>query len=250
MTTEEHADVQPIEASPDGRRPIWLVVVAAVVVIGLIAAVAIIASGEDDGDDNADDAGAQVQPGTESVDEGGDDGGEVVDSPANVGETRPIVFTGEPLPPLDEGADPAIGTVAPTIEGEGFDGSAITVGGASSSPTMVVYVAHWCPACNEEIPELVSLAESGALPDDLNVVAVSTAVREGEANYPPSQWLADFGWPWPVLADDPDATAFLVSGGSSFPYLVLLDSDGTVLARSSGARSADEIAAWVNDSLG
>ena len=75
------------------------------------------------------------------------------------------------------------------------------------------------------------------------------AVRAGDVNYPPAAWLTGHGWPWPVLADDVDATAFVASGGSTFPYAVLLDAEGIVVARSSGGRPGDEIVAWIEATL-
>ncbi len=248
MTSTTDPDV---ESATPGRRPVWLIVVAAVLVIGAIAVIAVVASGDDNGGEST----------TAGANAGGSDGAATDDAATDgaadangdvivVGETRPVVITGDPLPPLEDGvADTAIGVAAPVLTGERFDGTPITIGGPSDGPTMVVYLAHWCPHCNDEIPELIALAERGDMPADLNVVAVSTGVREGEANYPPSEWLTDRAWPWDVMADDPDATAFLVSGGSSFPYVMLLDADGNVVARASGSRGADEIKSWIDESL-
>ncbi|MEO1055352.1 MAG: TlpA disulfide reductase family protein, partial [Actinomycetota bacterium] len=237
-----------LESTTAGRRPVWLIVAAAVVVIGAIAVIAFVASGDDNGGESTT---AVVSDGAASGDAAADDGAANLDGElVVVGETRPVVIAGDPLPPLEDGAaDPAIGASAPVLTGEGFDGTPITIGGPSDGPTMVVYLAHWCPHCNDEIPELIALAERGDIPADLNVVAVSTGVREGEANYPPSEWLVDRAWPWDVMADDPDATAFLVSGGSSFPYVMILDADGNVVARASGSRGADEIKSWIDESL-
>lgn len=239
MTSTTDPDVEPTNA---GRRPVWMIVAAAVVVIGAIAVIAVVASGDDNGGESTT-ADAVASDGEAT-------GDAATDELVVVGETRPVVIAGDPLPPLEDGAtDPAIGAAAPVLTGEHFDGTPITIGGPSDGPTMVVYLAHWCPHCNDEIPELIALAERGDIPVDLEVVAVSTGVREGEANYPPSEWLVDRAWPWDVMADDPDATAFLVSGGSSFPYVMILDADGNVVARASGSRGADEIKSWIDDSL-
>jgi len=40
-----------------------------------------------------------------------------------------------------------------------------------------VFLAHWCPHCNREIPELNAWRDSGEVPADLQVVAVTTAVE-------------------------------------------------------------------------
>jgi thiol-disulfide isomerase/thioredoxin len=111
---------------------------------------------------------------------------------------------------------------------------------------MLVFLAHWCPHCNAEIPELIALNDAGEIPNGVDVIGISTGVQPGEENYPPSEWINAKGWPWPILADDEDSTAFLADGGSGFPYTVLLDADGNVLSRVSGSRSSADISAWLS----
>ncbi len=184
---------------------------------------------------------------------GGDDGSEsATTAPSgDVEQNRTVSVSGDVVPTLDAALvdDPAIGTAFPTIEGQTFDGTPITVGGSTDGPTMVVYLAHWCPHCNAEIPELVELNDSGGIPEDLTVVGVSTGVDPTAPNYPPSEWLDDKGWPWAAMADDEASTAFVVSGGSGFPYLVILDADGKVIARASGEKSAEDLKVWIDDAL-
>jgi thiol-disulfide isomerase/thioredoxin len=210
-----------------------IIVVGAIVLVLALAGIAVLLTGGDE------EAGGVLAPG-ESAPEG-----------VEIEETRPVEVTGAPVPQLDREAasDPAIGTPLPTLTGETFDGQPITVGGPSDGPTLVVYLAHWCPFCNEEIPELITVNQRGGFPDDLTVVGVSTGVDPAAPNYPPSEWLVEKGWPWRTLADSPESTAFVVSGGAGFPYLVLLDAEGNIIARDSGKKPADELEAWVNDAL-
>ena len=135
------------------------------------------------------------------------------------------------------------------MSGESFDGSAITIGGPTDNATMLVFLAHWCPHCNDEIPELLALEEAGSLPDDLDIIAVSTAVAEDRDNYPPSEWLDEKGWPWPAMADDEDLTAINAFGGTAFPFTTILDEEGEVLARRGGSAPADVILAFIEDAL-
>lgn len=167
-----------------------------------------------------------------------------------VQENGPVVVTGDALD-LFAGVDgdTAIGATAPLVEGESFDASPVSIGGPSGSASLVVFLAHWCPHCNDEIPELITLEESGALPDGLDVVGVSTAVDPSQPNYPPSAWIAENGWPWPMMADDTELTAMGAFGGTSFPYTVVLDADGDVLGRRAGSASAAEIANWLSGLL-
>ena len=112
-----------------------------------------------------------------------------------------------------------------------------------------MFLAHWCPHCNAEIPELIELNDAGEIPADLDVIGISTAVASDRPNYPPSEWIVDKGWPWPTMADDEQSSAFLDFGGAGFPFLVIVDSDGTVLARQSGESSSEQIKAWIDATL-
>jgi hypothetical protein len=50
---------------------------------------------------------------------------------------------------------------------------------------------------------------------------------------------------WPVMADSTESSAFVVNGGGGFPYLMIVDADGNVLDRDSGAKTAEDLAAWL-----
>lgn len=178
---------------------------------------------------------------------GSDDSG---DSNASGAETRPVEVTGEALAPFeDPAADPAVGQASPVVTGEGFDGTPMTIGGESDNPTMLVFLAHWCPHCNREVPEVIKLNDAGGIPADLDVVGISTAAASDRPNYPPSEWIVEKGWPFPTLVDSENSEALQAFGGTGFPFLVIVDSDGTVLARQSGESTADELGAWIDATL-
>ena len=219
------------------NRTVIIVIGVIVLVLGLAGAAVLLTGGDDES------SGGVLAPGETTRPTYGDD----------VQENRPVEVTGDPLPSLDSVGDNdiAIGTPMPVVAGATFDGNAVTVGGATDGPTMYVFLAHWCPHCNDEIPELIELNNRGGVPDELNVVAISTAVDQTAPNYPPSEWIVDKDWPapWPVMADSVESTTFVVNGGSGFPYLMIADADGNVLARASGTKSAEELAAWIQDAL-
>ena len=158
-------------------------------------------------------------------------------------ETHPVEVVGDVLPAFDTPEnDTAIGLVAPTLNGSTFDSTPISIApGSTGRATMVVFLTHWCPHCNAEIPVLLEWKDSGGVPSDLDVVAVSTAVADDRENYPPSQWIDDKGWPWPVMADSEFNTAVGAYGVRGFPAFVLLDAEGKVLYRADGQKSLDEI---------
>ena len=126
----------------------------------------------------------------------------------------------------------------------------MTIGGASDNPTMLVFLAHWCPHCNVEIPELIKLNDAGGIPDDLDVIGISTGVASDRPNYPPSRVDRRQGV---AVADDGRQRerrgSWDAYGGTGFPFLVILDSDGTVLARQSGESTADELGVWIDATL-
>jgi hypothetical protein len=164
-------------------------------------------------------------------------------------EFQPVEAEGEMLVQLeDPNDDPARGKIAPVVNGFGFDGAPLTIA-PTGKPMLVVFLAHWCPHCNAEIPRLIEWKDSGAMPADLGVVGVSTGARDDAPNWPPSQWVVDKAWPWPVMADNEDQSAAVAFGVSGYPGLILLDGDGKVLARRSGEAGIDELKAWAQEFL-
>lgn len=157
------------------------------------------------------------------------------DAASDEAQIQPVEVVGDALPPADDPAnDPAVGTKAPALNGVSFDGTPVSITPGDGERYLVLFLAHWCPHCQAEVPRLVDWYESGAAPDDLNVVAVSTAVTSTRPNYPPSGWLDREGWPWPVMVDSDRFDAAAAYGQSGFPYFVLLDENGTVLVRFAG----------------
>ena len=164
-------------------------------------------------------------------------------------EFQPVEAEGEMLVQLeDPNDDPARGKIAPVLNGFGFDGAPLTIA-PTGKPMLVVFLAHWCPHCNAEIPRLIEWKDSGAMPADLGVVGVSTGARDDAPNWPPSQWVVDKAWPWPVMADNEDQNAAVAFGVSGYPGLILLDGDGKVLARRSGEADIDALKTWAQEFL-
>jgi cytochrome c biogenesis protein CcmG/thiol:disulfide interchange protein DsbE len=215
--------------SPTSKKPLWLwagIVAVAAVALG-------IALWSTSGND------ATVSQGTMGT------GG----ANSSAAETQPVTVVGAALPvPTGASPDPAIGMTAPTLSGFHFDGSPIdiTPGGRAK---MVVFLAHWCPHCNREIPVLQSWAAGGGVPADLDIVGVSTAVSAQRDNYPPSKWIADKAWTWPVMADSANSDALAAYGVGSFPTFVIVGADGKVKVRSSGELPTADLDALVKQAL-
>jgi cytochrome c biogenesis protein CcmG, thiol:disulfide interchange protein DsbE len=126
----------------------------------------------------------------------------------------------------------------------------MTIGGPTDGPTLYVFLAHWCPHCNDEIPELIELRNRAAprgherdrhqhrrRQHGAELSAVGVARRPGVA-----VGVARDGRQRRV-------DGFVVNGGGGFPYLMIVDADGNVLVRASGTKSAEELAVWISDAL-
>jgi thiol-disulfide isomerase/thioredoxin len=163
-------------------------------------------------------------------------------------EFSEVTVTGDVLPAFDEAANPgpAVGMLAPVLSGKGFTGNVVTTD-STGTPTLLVFLAHWCPHCQREVPLLVEWEKSGDMPSGIDILAVATGTDSANPNYPPSEWLAFENFPatWPVLADSKDAVGADAFGLSGYPYFVLVGGDGKVLWRSSGEVPMDELTATI-----
>jgi thiol-disulfide isomerase/thioredoxin len=156
-------------------------------------------------------------------------------APVGVAQTRPVTTTGSPLPQFQSTAnDAAVGKVAPTLTGSNFAGQPVTIG-KDGHPKAVVFVAHWCPHCQAEVPRIADYLKSNGLPKNVELYFVPTNTNPNYPNYPPSSWLQRDGvGSVPTLVDSSNGDAYNAFGGTSFPYFVLLDKDNKVLARLAG----------------
>ena len=146
------------------------------------------------------------------------------------------------LPPYDAtlDEDPAVGMAIPTVTGTDFEGNDITISGDDGKAKVILFVAHWCPHCQKEVPLLKDHLDDVPMPDDVELLTVSTSVQPGATNYPPQEWLEGEGWSAPVLADDENSTVAQEFGLSSFPYFVVVDENGKVVERASGELTTDQ----------
>jgi cytochrome c biogenesis protein CcmG, thiol:disulfide interchange protein DsbE len=253
----------PPEAPPAQRSSAPLVIGIAVVVVLIAAVVAIVLTGGDDG------AGAPPGPGetpvatepdTEPEPQPDPDDGITTgsgDDPrlpaALVGEAGFVEIEGAPLPDFSpDGDDPAIGMRPPLLVASDVGtGTGYTISPDIDGPVMLVFLAHWCPACDEEVPHLAELDRDGRLPDELDVYGVLTAMDPARPNFPASEWVSDRGWTWPAVADgvnfDADPAGWAAAdafGLTAYPYVVVYD-DGVVVDRWAGGLGVDGLEARI-----
>ena len=148
-------------------------------------------------------------------------------------ETAAVEVSGEPLPPIpQQGADPAAGQPAPTATGLNFEGESVDLL-ADEGGTILVFLAHWCPVCQREVPVIVE-EWTDSLPEDVRVVGVPTFTDRTRGNHPPSAWLEAEDWPFDVLVDSPDDELAQAYGVQSFPAFAVVGPDGTIQTRTTG----------------
>jgi thiol-disulfide isomerase/thioredoxin len=169
--------------------------------------------------------------------------------PAGSQATRPVRVTGAPLPTLpDSGKDPAVGKPIPELHGATFAGKPLAIT-RDGRPKLVLFVAHWCPHCQREIPLLGPYLARHPLPSGVELVTVSTGVNQAYGNYPPAAWLAGKGWKAPTMADSTDSDAARAFGLSAYPFYVVVDAKGSVVTRTSGEMTTSTFAALARSAL-
>lgn len=170
---------------------------------------------------------------------------------AGIEEFGQVEVVGESLPEFSgDAADTAVGMTAPVLTGQGFTGNKIVT--SPGVPTLLVFLAHWCPHCQREVPLLVQWQRDGLVPSGLDVIGITTSSDPASPNFPPSEWLASEEFPalWPVMTDSGEKTAANAMGVSGFPFFVLLDAQGKVALRVSGEIEMDVLTEQINKALG
>ncbi len=205
-------------------RTLWIVI-GVVVVVMVAAIVAIAASGSKN-----EAAGGGASP----------SGGTVVPSgDLNFGS---VDVSGTPLPKGSTTAsatDTAVGQTIPTLTGQQFDSSAIAIA-PGGKPKVIMFVAHWCPHCQAEVPRVQQWLDASGMPSDVDLYAVATGTSASRPNYPPGKWLRSKGWSVPTMVDDQEFSAATAYGLSSYPFFVVVDSSGKVVFRTSGELTEDQ----------
>tara|TARA_Y100000768_G_scaffold352108_1_gene303456 strand:+ start:362 stop:1129 length:768 start_codon:yes stop_codon:yes gene_type:complete len=151
-------------------------------------------------------------------------------------EKGEVTILGDPIP-----LDSEIGYLAPSFKAQLNEGSElVTVDPADGTVRLIGFFAHWCPHCQREVPRVSKWLEENGVPTEIEILAVSTAVREGTPNYPPSEWFIEARWPTDVFVDNQDNDLAAAYGLAGFPYWVLVDATGRVVHRSSGELTEEQ----------
>jgi thiol-disulfide isomerase/thioredoxin len=163
---------------------------------------------------------------------GGDDGPLEVGTPTVTGDALAL-FTSPT-------SDPAVGRPIPEVAGADFDGTPVGIT-RDGRAKMILFVAHWCSVCRQEVPMIVDWLPGAEIPDNVDLYTVSTGVDRDQVNYPPSEWLRAEGWTLPVLMDDAARTVAHAFGLPAYPYFVFVNAEGNVATRLTGALPAETL---------
>ncbi len=151
-------------------------------------------------------------------------------------------ISGDPLPPVGGTPDSAAGLPSPVIVGADYDGNRTSIGDTGTTQA-VLFVAHWCGHCQNELPEIAGwLDETGGV-EGVDFILVTVAVDPNRPNFPPREWIEGEGWAEPILLDDAESSAFRMFGGAAIPFWAFLNADGTIATRVEGSIGADELEA-------
>ena len=163
-------------------------------------------------------------------------------SPTPVASAAPVA--GVPLPPYVDGiVDPAVGQPLLEVDGADFSGNPVSIR-ADGHPKILLFIAHWCPHCQREVPVVQDWIDANGMPAGVDLISVATSIDPTLPNYPPDAWLAREGWEVPVIVDG-DRQIAAGYGLTAFPYWVAIDADGKVAKRLTGELTPAQLDALV-----
>lgn len=142
-------------------------------------------------------------------------------------------ITGSNLPLAGATPDPALGLPIPEVVGADFDGTEVRIS-RDGRAKILIFLAHWCPHCQAEVPVVQDWFEQGNLPDNVDLIAIATSTSSARVNYPPSAWMEEEGFEPPVIADSESFALGAAFGVDAFPFWVFVSPDGLVVGRTSG----------------
>ena len=154
-----------------------------------------------------------------------------------------ISIVGDSLPQYagENDDNVALGLAAPTFSAPDQNSEIFQLEKNGNSKALL-FLAHWCPHCQREVPVVQRFIDSNGVPPGIDVIAVATSIDRGRDNYPPQEWLEREGWSETQIYDL-DREIGEAYGLNAFPYWVFLDKDLNVLARRTGNLPEDMVGA-------
>lgn len=138
----------------------------------------------------------------------------------------------------------SVGLQAPLFSGPDQNSEIISLEKNGKSK-ILLFLAHWCPHCQAEVPIVQEYIDTFGLPADVEVIGILTSIDRSRDNYPPHDWLVEEGWSETQIYDL-DREIGTVYGLNAFPYWVTLDKDLKVVNRVTGKLTPDQITVLIN----
>ncbi|MGA1478859.1 MAG: TlpA family protein disulfide reductase [Candidatus Actinomarina sp.] len=138
----------------------------------------------------------------------------------------------------------SVGLQAPLFSGPDQNSEIISLEKNGKSK-ILLFLAHWCPHCQAEVPIVQEYIDTFGLPADVEVIGILTSIDRSRDNYPPHDWLVKEGWSETQIYDL-DREIGTVYGLNAFPYWVTLDKDLKVVNRVTGKLTPDQITVLIN----
>ncbi len=172
--------------------------------------------------------------------------GETSDLPSVEEVAAPVAVEGTPIsipyPEEQAAPDPAVGLPSPVVTALDYDDQEVTIG-APGQAQVLVFLAHWCPVCGQELPTLRDIVGAGGVPDDVKMILVTTGLDPGRPNWPPQRWIDDAGLSEVTTVRDDLGDPLMRSFGlRAYPAWAVIDAEGTLIARRQGLLPAVGVA--------
>ncbi len=143
-----------------------------------------------------------------------------------------------------------IGNKAPTfnLEREGSD-EKVNVKNYKGKAVVINFWGTWCGPCKSELPDFDKLAAEYS--DKLAIIAVHSVYKRQDA---PSYIAENFAesdiiFAYDTLMGDADMYFEALGGTISYPYTVILDSDGIITYKHTGQMSYEKLKSAVDEAL-
>jgi thiol-disulfide isomerase/thioredoxin len=129
------------------------------------------------------------------------------------------------------------------VEGTDFAGNPVAIK-ADGRPKAIIFLAHWCPHCQAEVPVIQAWVNAGWRPGWRRHHLRADRYRSDPAQLSADAWFEREGWTLPVLVDPTNSVA-QAYGLTLYPFWVFVGPDGKVVMRTAGEMTMPDLEAML-----